>query len=185
MAQQQSQPPSERPSNEQAKRAPTRQEGARPAEGPPQPTLKCPFCSGKRFDIGRDVFAGPDQLMYCRIAPAKGQHPKEGFSLPMKGAVCLDCGYVAMMVDINQLHAPIRRPAGADSEPAQATGAAAHLARSPVDEAAEALARMMSQPAAGAAAGPAAGNGAGGFDDGFGDLERLLNEAEKGRPRDL
>jgi hypothetical protein len=181
MAQQQSQPPSERPSNQEAQRAPAQQEAPRPAERPPQPTLKCPFCSGKRFDIGRDVFAGSDQLMYCRITPAKGQHPKEGFSLSMKGAVCLDCGYVAMMVDINQLHAPIRRLAGADSEPARATGAAAHLARSPVDEAAEALARMMSQPAE----GPAAGNGAGGFDDGFGDLDRLLNEAEKGRPRDL
>jgi len=153
----------------------------------PQPRLQCPFCGGSRFDIGRDVYAGPDQAMYCRKTPPAGERPEEGFSLPVKGTVCLTCGYVAMMVDINQLQAPIRRPRDAVSALArQARAAAAQPARSLEDEAAEALGKLSDGPR-GSPFGPveALGEPAQGQpqDDSagvdFGELSSLLDEAER------
>jgi len=53
--------------------------------------------------------------MYCRKTPRPGERPDEDLSLRMKGAVCLDCGYVAMMVSVEELRAPIRKPVAAAS----------------------------------------------------------------------
>ena len=90
--------------------APTAPLPPREKRPPPQPTLRCPFCSGRRFDFGRDLYAGAEALLYCRRTPAPGRRPEDVLSLPMKAAVCLDCGYVATMVDIAHLNAPIRKP---------------------------------------------------------------------------
>jgi len=150
---------------------PTDPEGRPPPTQRPeqrQPSLKCPFCSGKRFDFGRDIYAGPDQVMYCRKSPAPGERPDGELSLRMKGAVCLDCGYVAMMVSLEDLRAPIRR----------AAGAAASGGFTPEEEAVKALEEMT-------------GSGGGPRDvaealeeirraeDGFGDLGALLDDAER------
>jgi hypothetical protein len=113
------------------------------AQQPRRLRLQCPFCGGSRFDDGRDVFAGLAPVVYCR-RPSRGdeRHPDGEFSLPLKGAVCLDCGFVAMMLDWKQLHSPIRRAADAA---ALAAGAGAETPPPPgsVDaEAAEALKRM-------------------------------------------
>ena len=124
--------------------------------------------------------------MYCRKKPPAGERPEEGINLPMKGAVCLDCGYVAMMVDINQLHAPVHRPQDAAAALARRAGAAAHLARSPKDEAAEALEKLGGaappEPSAVRDNGPPeptppARDGSEDVD--FGDLTVLLDEAER------
>jgi len=151
----------------------------------PQPRLQCPFCGGSRFDIGRDVYAGPDQAMYCRKTPPAGERPEEGFSLPMKGTVCLTCGYVAMMVDVNQLQAPIRRPRDAASALARRAGAAG-ADRSLEEEAAEALGKLSRGPR-GDPFGPVEAGGepaqgpprddSAGVD--FGELSSLLDEAER------
>jgi hypothetical protein len=139
--------------------------------------------------------------MYCRKTPAPGQPPEEQVSLPMKGAVCLDCGYVAMMVDLVQLRAPIRRrmeAASAADALARKAGVAAHLAKSPADEAAEALGKMtggrpaapgtdpgaalenMTRPGAEASQPAAAASPAGGpAEEGFDDLDKLLEDAER------
>lgn len=120
--------------------------GAAPnAPRPPrQPSLVCPFCKGQRFDFGRDLYAGGEMLHYCRKTPATGQRPDDRLSLPMMGAVCLDCGYVATMVDIARLYAPIRRAASVASQRPSSpkSGAAAHLAKSPTDAAAAALGKL-------------------------------------------
>jgi len=117
--------------------APTAPLPPREKRPPPQPTLRCPFCSGRRFDFGRDLYAGAEALLYCRRTPAPGRRPEEVLSLPMKAAVCLDCGYVATMVDIAQLNAPIRKPGEAAvlGQTARAPGPD----RSPAEKAAEAL----------------------------------------------
>lgn len=172
----------------------TAREQPEPA-APRQPSLQCPFCGGRRFDFGRDVYAGPDRLLYCRKSPRAGQPPEEGYSLPMKGAVCLDCGYVAMMVDLVQLHSPIRRrmdAASATDALARQAGAAAHLARSPEEQAAKALGKMgtdrggpegLPDVAEGLeilpSAPPAPTPRRGAAGDGFDDLEKLLEEAEQ------
>ena len=149
------------------------QPGAGSSGASSQPNLKCPFCSGKRFDFGRDVYAGSDQLLYCRKSPPPGQRPDPKVNLPMKGAVCLDCGYVVMMVSVEKLRAPIRKAR-------QAAGP------SPEEEAIQALEKMTL--AAGEAAGDEDVSRALGDlrreDDGFGDLNALLDDAElAGRPR--
>jgi len=159
----------------------------------PQPVLRCPFCGGRRFDFGRDVFAGPEQLMYCRKTPPPGQRPEKLISLPMKGAVCLTCGYVAMMVDINQVHTPIRRPGDAAAALARNAGAAAHLARSPTDEAAQALEKMIAggrtppaAPSTDVEPAPQPEKVLGEGEEDFPDLGRLIDQAERrlgiGRP---
>jgi len=158
-------------------------EGAGPQA---KPTLKCPFCSGKRFDFGRDIYAGPEPLLYCRKAPRPGRAPEKGFSIPMKGAVCLDCGYVAMMVDVNQLNTPISRPTDPAAVLAHFAGAAGHLAREPEDAAAEALGKMTAAGPVDALApgepqapeAPASPKPDGDVD--FRDLASLLERAEKG-----
>jgi hypothetical protein len=152
---------------------PTDPERPPPTQRPEQrqPSLKSPSCSGKRFDFGRDIYAGPDQVLYCRKTPAPGERPDSDLSLRMKGAVCLDCGYVAMMVSVEDLRAPIRRAAGV-------AGAAAPGGFTPEEEAVKALEEMT-------------GSGGGPRDvaealeqirrgeDGFGDLETLLDDAER------
>ena len=153
-----------------------------------QANLRCPFCGGNHFDFGRDGYAGTSQLMYCRKTPADGEAPEKDISLPVKGAVCLDCGFVAMMVDLVQLRAPIRRrmhAVGPADALARKAGAAAHLARSPTDEAAEALKKMTAaeKAARGKTTGaapiaPSPAAAAPGEDD-FNDLAKLLDEAER------
>ena len=157
-----------------------------PAQAPPLPTLKCPFCGGKRFDYGRDIYAGAEQAMYCRETPPRGERPDSDLSLPMKGAVCLNCGYVAMMLDLAQLHAPIRRSMDVAEVLARRAGAAAHLAKPVEEEAAEALKRMTSAPGAREVPEPAEpqpaadrGEPPPGGDEGIGDLAELIDEAER------
>jgi len=136
----------------------------------PQPNLRCPFCSGTRFDFGRDIYAGPDQILYCRKSPPPGHRPDPELSLPMKGAVCLDCGYVAMMVSIEQLRAPIHKvapPAGAAGQDPtiqalEEMTRAAGTARAE-QQASQALETSRDEP------------------NGFGDLDALLDAAERAR----
>ena len=80
------------------------------AEQQERPSLKCPFCGAHKFDDGRDIFVGPQQVLYCRQTPRPGWLPDPALSLRMKGTVCLACGYVAMMVDAKELHAPVFMP---------------------------------------------------------------------------
>ena len=80
------------------------------AEQQERPSLKCPFCGAHKFDDGRDILVGPQQVLYCRQTPRPGWLPGQALSLRMKGTVCLACGYVAMMVDAKELHAPVFMP---------------------------------------------------------------------------
>jgi hypothetical protein len=153
---------------------PQAQRGAAATEPPPQATLRCPFCGSRRFDYGREIYAGAEPTLYCRIPPTEGRRPDPNLSLPMKGAVCLGCGYVAMMLDLAQLRAPIRRSMEVADVLAEKAGAAAHLARSGKDQAAEALARM--RPGGPKAASPEPRAGAA---EGMDDLDTLLDEAER------
>jgi len=73
------------------------------------PILKCPFCGGKKFDLGRDLHAGVEKVLYCHRSPDHGHRPEQDASLELKGAVCMTCGYVAMMVDVRALYGPILR----------------------------------------------------------------------------
>ncbi|HUT00993.1 MAG TPA: hypothetical protein VM031_00955 [Phycisphaerae bacterium] len=153
--------------------------GSQPQQQP-RPGLTCPFCSGKRFDYGRDIYAGPDQVMYCRKTPSPGGHPDKDLSLRMKGAVCLDCGYVVMMVSVDELRAPIRRAAG----PAGARAGEAHAAPaggSPEEEAAKALQEMIRAGETGPKDVAEALEQIRRQKDGFGDLEGLLDDAERRR----
>ena len=144
------------------------------------PSLKCPFCSGKRFDFGRDIFAGPDQVMYCRKTPDPGELPDKDLSLRMKGAVCLDCGYVAMMVSVEELRAPIPRPADAASAPAREAHAPARTVWAADEEAVKALHEMaLPDSDAGPRDVAEALEEIRRGEEGFGDLGVLLDSAEK------
>ena len=70
----------------------------------PTPKLKCPFCAGENFDQGREIYAGADHVMYCMKAPQPRSFPDPKGMLKMRGAVCLSCGYVVMMVDTHDLY---------------------------------------------------------------------------------
>ena len=70
----------------------------------PTPTLKCPFCEGEDFDQGREIYAGADHVMYCMKSPQPRSFPDPKGALKMRGAVCLSCGYVVMMVDLHHLY---------------------------------------------------------------------------------
>jgi hypothetical protein len=61
----------------------------------------------------------------------------------MKGAVCLDCGYVATMVDLKDLHTPVRRPPDAGAALSREAARASRGSRSAEEEAAEALDKMQ------------------------------------------
>jgi hypothetical protein len=87
------------------------------------PKITCPFCGGHRFDHGREIFAAGQPALYCRKSPPQGKSPDPDLSLKLKGSVCLDCGFVAMMVDVRELHAPIAR--GAQAAMAMAATASA------------------------------------------------------------
>jgi len=118
--------------------------------------------------------------MYCRKAPRPGEQPDKDLSLRMKGAVCLDCGYVAMMVSVEELRAPIRKPVDAASAAAREAGTAAPADWSPEEKAVKALWEMTT---AGGEAGPKdvaeALEEIRRGEDGFRNLEALLDDAER------
>jgi len=84
----------------------------------PTPKLKCPFCEGEDFDHGREIYAGADHVMYCMKTPPPRSFPDPKGALKMRGAVCLSCGYVVMMVDTHDLYGTPKAEAG---EAAQAS----------------------------------------------------------------
>ena len=67
---------------------------------------KCPMCGGRNFDRVRNVVrSGPVRYSFLgdivgRLAPTTLIS-----SIPIKAQACLDCGYIAMMIDdIAKLH---------------------------------------------------------------------------------
>lgn len=117
--------------------------------------------------------------MYCRKTPRPGERPDEDLSLRMKGAVCLDCGYVAMMVSVEELRAPIRKPVAAASAAAREAGTAAAVDLSPEEEAVKALQEMTTAGGAGPKDVAEALEEIRRGEDGFGNLEALLDHAER------
>ena len=87
----------------------------------PTPKLKCPFCEGEDFDQGREIYAGADHVMYCMKTPQPRSFPDPKGALRMRGAVCLSCGYVVMMVDLHRLYGTA---SATDGDVAQAPAAA-------------------------------------------------------------
>jgi len=84
----------------------------------PTPKLKCPFCEGEDFDQGREIYAGADPVTYCTKAPQPRSFPDPKGMLKMRGAVCLSCGYVVMMVDMHDLYGTPKTEPGSARSPA-------------------------------------------------------------------
>jgi len=83
------------------------------------PLLRCPFCGGSRFERGKDIYAGKEPALYSRRTPRPGKKPNPAFCPRLRGSVCLTCGYVLTMVDLNELYAYLTRPPAEDEGESQ------------------------------------------------------------------
>jgi hypothetical protein len=93
---------------------------AEAGEGPRTvPLLRCPFCGGSRFERGKDIYAGKEPALYSRRTPRPGKKPNPAFCPRLRGSVCLTCGYVLTMVDLNELYAYLTMPAAEDDGESQ------------------------------------------------------------------
>ena len=144
------------------------------------PKLKCPFCGSTKFDDGRDLVAGGQPILYCRLAPAPGRLPSLRVNLPVMASVCLDCGFVLTMVDLASLRAPLG-PGPTSSLARLAENA--EPVETDMDEAAKALEKLSAvadtdtAPAPTPPAESAAPKGPATGDDGFENLASLLDRA--------